>query len=115
MCLPPCNAFDSATPPPVIIQKGTAALLRFDSAGMNTQPFTEVELPPGTAVVLHRHETSLILTWRSIRGLHIVRTTIPLSWCRVTDDRAKLAEAVEDFRRAVRVETMESLGEGGDA
>jgi hypothetical protein len=68
-----------------------------------------LELPSGTILVAHPNRVSLLLSWRSSRGFHVVRGEIPIEWCG-PDHQEELAGALHDFKVAIGLEIFDAEG-----
>src|SRR5436190_23994655 len=72
-------------------------------------------LPQGTVIALHDQGLLFCLSWKSQRGLHIVRSCIPQQ---ITTDGASpltLAAAIEKFNAAILFEMAGADSCGGES
>jgi hypothetical protein len=78
--------------------------------GMRQPISYDLNLPPGTVIALDEAGASFTFTWRTARGLHIVRSHIPGKWNRQKDQRASdVSEAVRTFKLAIGLEVLEKI------
>jgi hypothetical protein len=78
--------------------------------GMRPPISNDLDLPAGTVVALDGACASFTFTWRTARGLHLVRSHIPAIWYRQKVRRAAdLSEAVRIFKLAIGLEVLEEM------